>query len=78
MVPFDCINNHSTEPPGIFSPERVSRKLSMSKSTKILLVAALLLAITAAALLYYSSAVFLQLFIAFALAYVLNPAVELL
>lgn len=50
----------------------------MSKSTKILLVAALLLAITAAALLYYSSAVFLQLFIAFALAYVLNPAVELL
>ncbi len=30
------------------------------------------------AVLYYSSAVFLQLFIAFALAYILNPAVELL
>ena len=50
----------------------------MSKSTKILLGSALLLIVAAAALLYYSSAVFMQLFIAFALAYVLNPAVELL
>lgn len=50
----------------------------MPKSTKILSGAAVLLIIAAAAVLYYSSAVFLQLFIAFALAYVLNPAVELL
>ena len=49
----------------------------MSKNTKILLGIALLLIITAAAVLYYSSAVFLQLFIAFALAYILNPTVEL-
>ena len=48
----------------------------MAKSTKILLAAALLLVILAAAVLYYSSAVFLQLFIAFALAYILNPVVE--
>jgi predicted PurR-regulated permease PerM len=50
----------------------------MSKSTKILLGIALLLIISAAAVLYYSSVVFLQLFIAFALAYILNPMVELL
>lgn len=50
----------------------------MTKSTKILLGSALLLIILAAAILYYSSAVFLQLFIAFALAYILNPAVEFL
>lgn len=50
----------------------------MSKSTKILLGISLLLVITATAVLYYSSAVFLQLFIAFAFAYILNPAVELL
>lgn len=50
----------------------------MSKSTKILLSTALLLIILAATVLYYSSAVFLQLFIAFALAYILNPTVELL
>ena len=50
----------------------------MSKSTKILLGTALLLIILAAAVLYYSSAVFLQLFIAFALAYILNPMVDLL
>lgn len=50
----------------------------MSKSTKTLLGISLLLIITAAAVLYYSSAVFLQLFIAFALAYILNPTVELL
>ena len=50
----------------------------MSKSTKILLGTALLLVILAATVLYYSSAVFLQLFIAFALAYILNPTVELL
>jgi predicted PurR-regulated permease PerM len=50
----------------------------MSKSTKILLGTALLLITLAVAVLYYSSAVFLQLFIAFALAYILNPMVELL
>jgi predicted PurR-regulated permease PerM len=50
----------------------------MSKSTKILLGTTFLLIILAAALLYYSSTVFLQLFIAFALAYILNPTVELL
>jgi len=50
----------------------------MSKNTKILLAIAILLIITVSALLYYSSAVFLQLFIAFALAYILNPTVELL
>ncbi|MBI5485569.1 MAG: AI-2E family transporter, partial [Deltaproteobacteria bacterium] len=50
----------------------------MTKSAKILIGAALPLVILAAAVLYYSSAVFLQLFIAFALAYILNPAVEYL
>ncbi len=50
----------------------------MTKSTKILLGSALLLIILSAAVLCYSSAVFLQLFIAFALAYMLNPAVEYL
>jgi predicted PurR-regulated permease PerM len=50
----------------------------MQKSSKILLFVATLLVILAAATLYFSSAVFLQLFIAFALAYILNPAVELL
>ncbi|MGD0587009.1 MAG: AI-2E family transporter [Oryzomonas sp.] len=50
----------------------------MNKSTKILLATALLLVALATAVLYFSSAVFLQLFIAFALAYVLNPAVVFL
>lgn len=50
----------------------------MPKSTKILLGAAFLLIVLATAILYYSSAVFLQLFIAFALAYILNPMVNLL
>lgn len=50
----------------------------MQKSSKILLVSLLLLTILAATTLYFSSAVFLQLFIAFALAYLLNPAVEFL
>lgn len=50
----------------------------MSKNIKILLGIAFLLIILAATVLYYSSAVFLQLFIAFALAYILNPAVNLL
>jgi len=50
----------------------------MNKQTKILLTAALLLVSLTAVLLYNSSAVFLQLFIAFALAYILNPAVEFL
>jgi predicted PurR-regulated permease PerM len=48
----------------------------MSKSTKIILGTALLLTLVSAAVLYYSSSVFLQLFIAFALAYILNPAVD--
>ncbi len=47
----------------------------MTKSTRFLLVVALLLMVLTSAVLYYSSAVFLQLFIAFALAYILNPAV---
>ncbi len=50
----------------------------MAKDTKILLGTAILLIITATAVCYYSSAVFLQLFIAFALAYMLNPMVDLL
>ena len=50
----------------------------MTKSTQILLGIALLLIVLAGAVLYYSSAVFLQLFIAFALAYILNPTVEYL
>ncbi|KAB0665178.1 AI-2E family transporter [Oryzomonas japonica] len=47
----------------------------MNKSTKLLLATALSLAALAAVILYFSSSVFLQLFIAFALAYMLNPAV---
>lgn len=47
----------------------------MQKNTKILLTAALLLVSLTAVVLYNASAVFLQLFIAFALAYILNPAV---
>jgi predicted PurR-regulated permease PerM len=50
----------------------------MNKQTKILLTIALLLISLTAVILYNSSAVFLQLFIAFALAYILNPAVEFL
>jgi predicted PurR-regulated permease PerM len=50
----------------------------MHKNTKILLTAALLLASLSVFFLYNSSTVFLQLFIAFALAYMLNPAVEFL
>lgn len=50
----------------------------MPKSTKILLIAASLLIIVSAVLLYSSFAVFLPLFIAFVLAYVLNPVVELI
>ena len=50
----------------------------MPKSSKILLTAALLLLVLTATALYYTSAVFLQLFIAFALAYILNPAVAFL
>jgi predicted PurR-regulated permease PerM len=50
----------------------------MPKNTKILLAVSLALFILAALILYYSAAVFLQLFIAFALAYILNPAVILL
>ena len=50
----------------------------MSTSSKILLSITLLLFFLSAAVLYYSAAVFLQLFIAFALAYILNPTVALL
>jgi predicted PurR-regulated permease PerM len=50
----------------------------MTKDRKILLSLLILLVILAVTLLYFSSAVFLQLFIAFALAYILNPAVNLL
>lgn len=50
----------------------------MQKSSKILLTALALLLILTATALYFSSTVFLQLFIAFALAYILNPAVEFL
>lgn len=50
----------------------------MTKSTKILIGAVLPLVILTALVLNYSSAVFLQLFIAFALAYILNPTVVIL
>jgi predicted PurR-regulated permease PerM len=50
----------------------------MHKNTKILLTIALLLITLTAVILYNSSTVFLQLFIAFALAYILNPAVVFL
>ena len=50
----------------------------MTKNSKILLAIALTLFTLTAVMLYYSSSVFLQLFIAFALAYILNPAVALL
>ena len=50
----------------------------MQKSSKILLTAAILLLVLAVAALYFSATVFLQLFIAFALAYILNPAVAFL
>ncbi|WP_246152986.1 AI-2E family transporter [Oryzomonas rubra] len=50
-------------------------QVPMNKSTKLLLATALSLAALAAVILYFSSSVFLQLFIAFALAYMLNPAV---
>jgi len=47
----------------------------MQKSSKILLAATLLLLTLTLVIFYFSSSVFLQLFIAFALAYILNPAV---
>jgi len=50
----------------------------MHTSSKILLATALTLALATALIVYFSSTVFLQLFIAFALAYILNPAVRLL
>jgi predicted PurR-regulated permease PerM len=50
----------------------------MSKNTNILLSITLLLFFLSAAMFYYTSTVFLQLFISFALAYILNPMVELL
>lgn len=50
----------------------------MQKSSKILLTAAILLLVLAIAALYFSTTVFLQLFIALALAYILNPAVGFL
>ena len=48
----------------------------MTKKSKILLSLILTLLALTGIMLYYSSAVFLQLFIAFALAYILNPAVD--
>jgi predicted PurR-regulated permease PerM len=50
----------------------------MLKNSKILLAVALLFVSLTAVILYNSSTVFLQLFIAFALAYILNPAVVFL
>jgi len=50
----------------------------MSKSAKILLATALLLIFIVSAVIYFSTAVFVQLFIAFALACMMNPAVDLL
>lgn len=50
----------------------------MRKSSKILLAISLSLLILAAFILTRASSVLLQLFIAFALAYILNPAVQLL
>ena len=50
----------------------------MQKNTKILLSVALLLVSLATVILYNSATVFLQLFIALALAYILNPAVVFL
>jgi predicted PurR-regulated permease PerM len=47
----------------------------MHRQTKVLLTTAILIVILTTIILYNSSAVFLQLFIAFALAYILNPAV---
>jgi len=50
----------------------------MQKSTKILLAASLALVVLGAVIFTRASSVLLQLFIAFALAYILNPAVLLL
>ncbi len=50
----------------------------MPRSSKSLLIIALVLTAAATLVMYYSAAVFLQLFIAFALAYILNPAVTFL
>jgi len=50
----------------------------MSKNNKILISVALVLTAVTITILYFSSSVFLQLFIALALAYILNPAVNLL
>jgi predicted PurR-regulated permease PerM len=50
----------------------------MQKNTKILMAASLALVILGIAILTQASSVLLQLFIAFALAYILNPAVLLL
>jgi len=50
----------------------------MQKSSKVLLTFASLLLLLAVAAIYFSSTVFLQLLIAFALAYILNPAVAFL
>lgn len=50
----------------------------MPRSTKLLLAGAAALLTLSSLLLYFSSSVFLQLFIALALAYILNPAVEFL
>jgi predicted PurR-regulated permease PerM len=50
----------------------------MHRNTKILVFTALVLISAGITLLYFSASVFMQLFIAFALAYIFNPAVNLL
>jgi predicted PurR-regulated permease PerM len=50
----------------------------MPKSSKILLAVAILVTAVIVVIVYLSSSVLVQLFIAFALAYILNPAVSLL
>ena len=78
MAPSGFIVINSQSLPGQSGKGGTTLKSPMSNKIKILLVTGLLLVLVVAALLYYSSAVFLQLFIAFALAYMLNPMVELL
>ncbi len=78
MVHFDSTSNQLQTLSGRSGQGGAARKRPMSKSTKILLGTALLLVLLTTAVLYYSSAVFLQLFIAFALAYILNPLVVIL
>lgn len=50
--------------------------MAIKKESTLLITAAAVLTVAAIFLLYYSSAVFFQFFIAFALAYILDPAVD--